>query len=125
LLRLTVRAHWKSNEAMQITTVNLHLTQEEEKRILNEGTRHVFRDAPMARAWDTFQVDGRRYEIIDVSERSLNTIADRYYRMEHCSSPDEFIRAWKAGNSGRWDPERMLYIHWFRDVTSAPGTDLI
>lgn len=110
---------------MHITIVDLHLTQEEEKYILNQGTRHVFRNAPLARAWDTFQVNGKQYEIIDVSERPLNTVANSYYRMENYGTPEEFIGGWKARNSGKWDPEQVLYIHWFRDVTVMPGSDLI
>ncbi len=105
--------------------VDLHLTSDELENILKEGTRHVFRSAPLGRAWDTFNVNGKRYELIDVSERSTGTVASMYYRLENCSSPEEFIRSWKASHAGSWKPEQMLYIHWFRDITGNPGSDLI
>jgi hypothetical protein len=105
--------------------VDLHLTRDELEDILNKGTRHVFRSTPLGRAWDTFHVNGKRYEIIDVSERSMGTVANTYYRMENCSTPGEFIRRWKASHSGNWEPGQMLYIHWFRDVTVPMENDLI
>ncbi|OPY30037.1 MAG: hypothetical protein A4E28_00535 [Methanocella sp. PtaU1.Bin125] len=105
--------------------VDMHLTDDEIESIVKAGTRHVFRSAPMGRAWDTFHVNGKYYEIIDVSERSADTIARVYYRLENFNSPEDFIRVWKEGHSGRWEPKRMLYIHWFRDITGSPGNDLI
>ncbi len=96
--------------------VDLHLTCDELENILKEGTRHVFRSAPLGRAWDTFHVNGNHYELIDVSERSMGTIANTYYRLENYSTPEDFIRSWKDSHAGRWEPEQMLYIHWFRDI---------
>jgi hypothetical protein len=105
--------------------VDLHLTMEEVRDIIDEGTRHVFRSAPLGRAWDTFNINGKRFELIDVSERSVNAIANKYYRIEHYRSPEDFILGWKASHSGSCDPEQLLYIHWFRDITGNQGSDLI
>jgi hypothetical protein len=105
--------------------VDLHLTSDELENIINEGTCHIFRSAPLGRAWDTFHANGKRYEIIDVSERSAGSIARMYYRLENCSSSEDFIHRWKKSHSGGWEPERMVYIHWFRDITGSPGNDLI
>jgi hypothetical protein len=115
----------RSEEDMHMKDVDLQLTRDELDHVLNEGTCHVFRSTPLGRTWDTFRVNGRRYEIIDVSERSMGTIAHMYYRLENCNSPEDFIHNWKARHSGSWEPERMLYIHWFRDITGNPGNDLI
>ena len=46
----------------------------------------------------------------------MGTIANTYYRLENCSTPEDFIRSWKDSHAGRWEPEQMLYIHWFRDI---------
>ncbi|RPJ36507.1 MAG: hypothetical protein EHM35_08005 [Planctomycetaceae bacterium] len=100
-------------------TADLCLTPAEEKSILS-GKRHIYKSVPCARAWDTFLVDGKRFEIIDVSERSLYTIANKYYPIEGCQSPHDFIRDWRAGHSGDWSPEQAVYVHWFRE-TGEPG----
>jgi len=114
-----------SEENKHMKDVDMQLTRDELDHVLNEETCHVFRSTPLGRAWDTFRINGRRYEIIDVSERSLGTIAQMYYRLENYRSPEDFIRSWKASHSGRWESEWMLYIHWFRDITGNPGNDLI
>jgi hypothetical protein len=115
----------RSEEDTHMNDVDMKLTNDERDCVLNKGTCHVFRSAPLGRTWDTFQVNGKRYEIIDISERSMSTIARVYYRLENYRSPEDFIRSWNASHSGRWESERMLYIHWFRDITGNPGNDLI
>ncbi len=105
--------------------INLNLTQDEECRILADRARHVFREAPVGRAWDIFGVNGKRFELIDVSERSLAVAASTYYRLERCGSPEDFIRRWKADHRGHWDPEQMIFIHWFRDISFNQTNDLV
>ena len=102
-------------------TVDLRLTPAEQQSILRDRKRHVFKDTSRARAWDTFTVNGERFEIIDVSERSLGAIASAYYPIEGCRSPGDFIRAWKARHSGDWRPEQTVFIHWFREAGGDPG----
>lgn len=103
--------------------VDLHLTRDEVEDILNKGTRYIFRSTPECQAWDRFHINGKRYEIIDVSERSVGTIANKYYRLENYRSPEDFIRSWKASHPGEWKPGHMLYIHWFRGITGNLDND--
>jgi hypothetical protein len=99
-----------------MATVDLHLTPAEERSILADGRRHVLKSAPCGRAWDTFWVGGKQFEIIDVSERPVSVIASRYYFMEDGGSPGDLVRRRKAGHSGERDPDRKTYIHWFREI---------
>lgn len=105
--------------------IDLHLTCDETEKIVHEGIRHVYRTAPGGRAWDTFHTNGRRFEIIDVSERSAGTTASTYYRLEGCATPEDYIRGWKESHGGHWEPDQILYIHWFRDISSPKEDDLI
>jgi|AGTN01.1.fsa_nt_gi hypothetical protein len=97
-------------------TVDIRLTPAEIKCI-SEGTCHVYKSVPCGRPGDTFTVNDRRFEIIDVSERSLKAIANRYYRMEGYDSPADFLLDWTAHYSLQ-DPECRIYVHWFRKIDS-------
>ena len=96
-------------------TIDLCLTEAEEKSIAS-GKRHVFKSVPRARAGDTFLANGERFEIIDVCERTAGTCIERYYPLEGCQSPEELARDWAARNGGDWDPGRLIYVHWFREL---------
>jgi hypothetical protein len=93
--------------------IDLELTRAEKAAILN-GCGHLYRDRPMGKAGDLFSIQGKRFEIIDVSQRTLETVANNYYSMEGFTSPCDFMEAWKTGRPGRWEPEKRVYVHWFR-----------
>lgn len=105
--------------------VNFHLTQDEEADILTKGRGFVFKNTPQGRAGDTFSIDGRRFELIDICERSLGTVSRQYYTIDGYSTPADFAAAWKRTHRVEWNPDAKLYVHWFRDVTSQLTNDLI
>lgn len=105
--------------------VNIQLTQDEEADILKRGRGFVFKSTPQGRAGDTFSIDGRRFELVDVCERSLSMVSQQYYTIDGYSTPSDFSAAWKRAHRGVWDPDAKLYVHWFRDVTSQLTNDLI
>jgi hypothetical protein len=95
-------------------TVDLQLTQAEKESIV-KGKSHVFKDMPHGRAGDTFDVDGRRFEVIDVCERPISRI-DRYSVLREYSTLPTFIEEWNASHSSPCGPETFLFIHWFRNI---------
>ncbi len=108
-----------------MSTVNLHLTSAEEAGILNKRKGYVFKDRPWGKAGDTFSVDGRQFELIDVSERSLNNVSQKYHTMDGYATPSDFLSGWKTVYGSEGDPGSILYIHWFRDITKPESNDLI
>ncbi len=105
--------------------VNLHLTQDEESDILKKGRGYVFKSRPQGRTGDIFSIDGRRFELVDVCERSLSMISKQYYTLKGYSTPSDFAAAWKREHPGEWNPDAKLYVHWFRDITGPLTNDLI
>jgi hypothetical protein len=82
--------------------VNLRLTHDEEADILKKGRSYVFKTTPQGRTGDTFSIDGRRFELIDVCERSMDSVSRQYHTMGGYSTPSDFDAAWKRGHSGKW-----------------------
>lgn len=110
---------------IKMGTVNLNLTPDEVTGILSKGKSYVFKDHPYGKAGDKFSINGRKFELIDVCERSLNVISRYYHIMDGYPTSADFVSGWKAAHSGEWDPGAVLYVHWFRDVTVPPTNDLI
>lgn len=106
-------------------TVNLHLTPEEAAGIISKGKSYVFKDQPQGRAGDNFFVNGRKFELIDVCERSLSIISQSYHTLDGYPTSTDFISGWKAAHNGEWNPEAVRYVHWFRDITAPMTNDLI
>lgn len=86
-----------------------------ERAAIGEGRTFLVRDRPAGRAGDVFAADGRRFEIVDVNERSLGSVADRLFVAAGYDSPEGFIAGWEASR-GRWDPGRKVYVCWFRPI---------
>jgi hypothetical protein len=98
-----------------MTMVDLQLTQSEKERIAR-GTGLVYKDAPCGRAGDIFTLDGKKYEIIDVCERSLNVVAKKYTVLGGYATIAEFVAAWEARHRSSCEPGMSLFIHWFRQI---------
>jgi hypothetical protein len=98
-----------------MTTVDLQLTQGEKERIVG-GQSHVYKDTPHGHAGDIFNVDGKRFEIIDICERSMDRIAGKYGVLWEYGSLSSFIEERKASHPGPCEPEMALFIHWFRQI---------
>jgi hypothetical protein len=98
-----------------MATVDLQLTQVEKESIV-KGQGYVFKDAPHGRAGDTFNVDSKQFEIIDVCARSMSRISRQYGLSHENGSLSSFIKEWNAGHSSPCQPEMSLFIHWFRQV---------
>ena len=86
---------------------------EDEKAAIREGRTFLLREQPAGRAGDVFSADGRRFEIVDVSERTLGSVADRLFVAAGYDSTEGFIVGWEAAR-GRWDPDQKIYVCWFR-----------
>jgi hypothetical protein len=100
----------------------MQFSETEKDDVVRQGKSHLYKPVPLGRPGDTFTVDGRQFEIVDVSERTLKAIASRHYRMDGYDSPEDFIRNWTAHHSLQ-DPEFRLYIHWFRKIDSSRPDD--
>lgn len=96
-------------------TVDLHLTEAEKDSIL-KGRGYVLKDTPYGRAGDTFAVDGKRFEIIDVNERSLNRLSRQCDSIIECGALSSYISERKTQNSTPDDPGTSIFIHWFRQI---------
>ena len=108
-----------------MSTVNMHLTPDEVSEVLGKGKTFVFKDRPCGKAGDKFSINGRTFELIDVSERSLNMISRYYHTMDGHPTSADFVSSWKAAHNGEWSPGAVLYVHWFRDITAPLTNDLI
>ena len=106
-------------------TISLQLTPEEVTEVLGKGKTCVFKDHPYGKAGDRFFINGRTYELIDVSERSLDMISLYCHAIDGQPTSADFVSKWKAAHDGQWDPEALIYVHWFRDVTAQLTNDLI
>lgn len=103
--------------ALAMSGINLELTEREKTAILR-GRGYVFRSRPLGRAGDEFSVDGKLFEIVDVSERTLATVARTYYTIDVFDPAADSIEGCKIMDSDRWEPEKAIYIHWFRPIAS-------
>jgi len=64
---------------------------------------------------DTFKAFGAIFEITQVCTAKLGDVANYNYRVEGCSSTEEFIRIWKR--IYRWfNPNYIVWFHRFRLV---------
>lgn len=104
--------------------VDLHLTQDEMADIMKKGRGYVFKESPQGRTGDTFSINGRRFELVDVCERPLSTIFRQYYTISGYTSPSDFAADLKRAH-GESASDSKLYVHWFRDITSSQTEDLI
>lgn len=97
----------------RMAIVDLQLTEADTKHILR-GASLVFKEAPCGRAGDTFVVDGREFEIVDVCERTMGAIARQYSVFGGYKSLPDMIKAWDASHARPCRADSVLFIHWFR-----------
>ena len=91
------------------------MLSKDEKAAIRDGRTFLLRGQPAGRAGDIFSAAGRRFEIVDVCERTLGSVADRLFVAAGYDSPEGFIAGWEASR-GHWDPDRKVYVCWFRPL---------
>jgi hypothetical protein len=96
-------------------TIELELS-EVEKDLIMGGRGFILKETPYGRAGDTFAISGRRFEIIDVCERSLGRISRQYPQISECDYLSGYIKGWEARHRRECEPGTSLFIHWFRQI---------
>lgn len=64
---------------------------------------------------DIFIIDGQTFRLTHILQMYADSVAKELYGAEGFSSPGGFID-WYARNKGMFDPEQVLYVHFFAAV---------
>lgn len=62
---------------------------------------------------DWFDIDGKTFRILDVRPVPLWSVRDTLYRLEGCTSPDDFECLWRSLHDGNYPALRVCYVHFF------------
>lgn len=63
---------------------------------------------------DTFEAFGMTFEIQSHERIELGQVAEKYYKEEGFSFPDQFINCWKEIHPrAGWTPRKMVFLHRF------------
>jgi hypothetical protein len=70
---------------------------------------------------DTFSLDDPRpyffnrstFRLIEIMAVDLETVKNLYFRLEGCSSPEEFERVWRALHRGHFTTGKLYFMHIF------------
>jgi len=62
---------------------------------------------------DWFFVGGEAFRILDVQLAPLPMVRDIFYRLEGCSSPDDFECLWRSLHGGAFPPLQACWVHFF------------
>ncbi|HWG92409.1 MAG TPA: hypothetical protein VNZ52_16300 [Candidatus Thermoplasmatota archaeon] len=66
-------------------------------------------------AGDTFEVEGRRFELVEVRALPLREARDTWWREEGMTGPEEFERVWTENHPTRgFNPTHSVWLHRFR-----------
>lgn len=65
---------------------------------------------------DRFKIGHRRYEVITVQQRKLGDVAAFLAVPEGFKNDLDFEAEWRKLYDNEYDPERLVYVHWFRRV---------
>jgi hypothetical protein len=92
------------------------------EKMLTGVKTHTCRSQRYGEPGDQFEVFGATFELVRVWIATLDTVAMRYFDVEGCASPDEFIEVWdKIHPRRRFNPDDVRWLHHFR-LVSAPLT---
>ncbi|MDU9376309.1 hypothetical protein McpSp1_09120 [Methanocorpusculaceae archaeon Sp1] len=64
---------------------------------------------------DIFEIGGQQFRITHIIEMYAETVADELYGAEGFNSSAAFIN-WMITNKGKFDPEQVLFVHFFAAV---------
>ena len=98
-----------------MSKIDLDLSENEKERIIG-GRGYILKETPYGRAGDTFAINGCRFEIIDVCERSLSRISRQYPLISECEYLSGYIKEWEARHRSQCEPGTSLFIHWLRQI---------
>ena len=63
---------------------------------------------------DTFKAFGEVFVIIKVDRKILEDVADNFFHLEGCESPEKFIEVWEGLHPiKKWVPKQIVWLHHF------------
>jgi hypothetical protein len=62
---------------------------------------------------DWFEIDGETFRILDVHEAPLRMVRDVLYRLEGCTSPNDFECVWRSLHDGVFPGFGRVHVHFF------------
>jgi hypothetical protein len=58
-----------------------------------------------------------KFRIVDVQQHTLGFITEKLYLQEGTASPQEFESLWRRLHRGHYDPNKIMYVHWFARIS--------
>jgi len=102
--------------------VELRFSERNRERILTRNKFVTTRRTAHGVPGDHFVLDGRRFEFRLVSQMRLGHVAEFYYPLEGCASPQEFLEEWVRNYDLVRPPNLfdLVFLHEFSEVVTPP-----
>lgn len=62
---------------------------------------------------DWFHLGGETFRILDIRPAPLYSVRDTLFRLEGCTSPDDFECLWRSLHGGAFSPLLVCWVHFF------------
>ena len=100
-----------------MTQIKIPFNAWSKSRFITHGKSATSRTKIYGKIGDTFEVDGKIYELTDIQAQKLYIVANVYFNREGCNSPEEFIDVWNDIHpKKKYNSEAVVYLHLFRLV---------
>lgn len=78
---------------------------------------HTCRSKAYGKPGDRFTIFGATFELVRVWKTTLENVAQHYYDVEGCASPEEFIAVWdKIHPRRKYAHDDVRWLHEFEKV---------
>jgi hypothetical protein len=95
--------------------INLLFADGPRRKLLYGKKITTFRPSCKGRPGDHFFVDGHKFVIVDIMPTTLDRVMTFFYRLEGCSTTDEFVQEWGECYPGKQiDPDLAGFLHFVK-----------
>jgi len=96
-----------------MSAVPLLFSERMQRAILNGHKCCTTRLSKKCEPGDWFHLGGETFRILDIRPAPLYSVRDTLFRLEGCTSPDDFELLWRSLHEGAFPALRVCWVHFF------------
>jgi len=96
-----------------MSAVPLLFSERMQQAILSGHKCCTTRRTKKAEPGDWFEIGGETFRILDIRPAPLYSVRDTLFRLEGCTSPDDFECLWRSLHGGAFSPLLVCWVHFF------------
>jgi len=112
-----------------MTKIFIPFNQWSNDKLVQEIKTATSRTKKYGKPLDTFSVNfgGNKgiyiYELLTITRKTLQEIAEKHYKKEGCDSPEKFKSVWVSIHPiAGWEPDKKVWFHEFRLIRKLNQT---